>query len=66
MRRIVELVDTHILLRAGVCEKHRATRGAIVNVQYNIDAYTCAAYATTYAHGCIHRVQQDVCLPASW
>ena len=63
---VVERVDPHGLLRGGAGGKHRAIQGAIVNVQYSIDEYICAACVTTHAHGFIHRVQQYVYLPASW
>ena len=39
---VVERVDAHGLLRGGVGGEHRATRGAIIDVQYSIDGDICA------------------------
>ena len=56
MRRVVvQRVDAHGLLPGGVGGKLRVTQGVIVNVQYSIDEYICAACVTTHSHGCIHR-----------
>ena len=48
-----------------VTSTERHHKEPLLNVQYSIDDYICAAYVTTHAQGCIHRVCQYVCSPAT-